>query len=128
MADQFQLLLSTHIFVSMISSAVCNAVCALNDSALEALVRKAVSAQTEFYPLKKCSKHPPLFHLVGASYCILHHQLGLGLICCRATVYMGKSCYVASLSTAFLHIVLSVHTAAVESLAVFRTTQLGSGS
>jgi hypothetical protein len=98
-ADQFQLLLSTHIFVSMISSAVCNAVCALNDSALEALVRKAVSAQTEFYPLKKCSKHPPLFHLVGASYCILHHQLGLGLICCRATVYMGKSCCVASLST-----------------------------
>jgi hypothetical protein len=43
-ADQFQLLLSTHIFVSMISSAVCNAVCALDDSALEALARKAVSS------------------------------------------------------------------------------------
>ena len=72
-----------------------------------------------------------LHHNAGcriASYCILHHQLGLGLICCRATVYMGKSCYVASLSTAFLHIALSVHNAAVESLAVFRTTQLGSGS
>ena len=32
-------------------------------------------------------------------------SFGLGLICCRATVYMGKSCCVASLlSTAFLHI------------------------
>ena len=72
-----------------------------------------------------------LHHNAGcriASYCILHHQLGLGLICCRATVYMGKSCYVASLSTAFLHIALSVHNAAVESPPVFRTTQLGSGS
>ena len=46
-ADQFQLLLSTHIFVSMISSAVCNAVCALDDSALEALAKPF---------------HPPLFH------------------------------------------------------------------
>ena len=42
MADQFQLLLSTHIFVSMISSAVCNAVCALDDSALEAVARRFI--------------------------------------------------------------------------------------
>jgi hypothetical protein len=85
-ADQFQLLISTHIFVSMICSAVCNALCALNDSALEALVRKAVSAQTK--PLEKVLKTSAVVPLswrfllyIGLAW------LGLGLMCCRASLH-----------------------------------------